>query len=185
MARLSLFLPPPAGDYSGAAGVLFGLDCLVVLVDAGCCTRNYTEYDEPRWARRRKTAFSAQLHTLEAVLGDEERIVEQTADGVHELGVSCAALLGTPVPAVTGMNLPGIACDVVARAGVPALGIETCGFETYERGASRAFKALVSRFAHASEASATRDEAAPLRVNVLGLTAQDFMGETDMQACLG
>ena len=185
MARLSLFLPPPAGDYSGAAGVLFGLDCLVVLVDAGCCTRNYTEYDEPRWARRRKTAFSAQLRTLEAVLGDEERIVEQTAEGVHELGVSCAALLGTPVPAVTGMNLPGIACDVEARAGVPALGIETCGFETYEHGASRAFKALVSRFARASEASAARDEAVPLRVNVLGLTAQDFMGEADMRACLG
>lgn len=184
MARLSLFLPPPAGDYSGAAGVLFGLDCLVVLVDAGCCTRNYTGYDEPRWARRRKTAFSAQLRTLEAVLGDEERIVEQTAEGVHELGVSCAALLGTPVPAVTGMNLPGIACDIEARAGVPALGIETCGFETYERGASRAFKALVSRFAHASEATAARDEVAPLRVNVLGLTAQDFMGEADMQACL-
>lgn len=185
MARLSLFLPPPAGDYSGAAGVLFGLDCLVVLVDAGCCTRNYTEYDEPRWARRRKTAFSAQLRTLEAVLGDEERIVEQTAEGVHELGVSCAALLGTPVPAVTGMNLPGIACDVEAQAGVPALGIETCGFETYERGASRAFKALVNRFAHASEAAMSRDEAAPLRVNVLGHTAQDFMGEADMQACLG
>lgn len=185
MARLSLFLPPPAGDYSGAAGVLFGLDCLVVLVDAGCCTRNYTEYDEPRWARRRKTAFSAQLRTLEAVLGDEERIVEQTAEGVHELGVSCAALLGTPVPAVTGMNLPGIACDVEDCAGVPALGIETCGFETYERGASRAFKALVSRFARTSEATAACDEATPLRVNVLGLTAQDFMGEDDMQACLG
>lgn len=185
MARLSLFLPPPAGDYSGAAGVLFGLDCLVVLVDAGCCTRNYTGYDEPRWARRRKTAFSAQLRTLEAVLGDEERIVEQTAEGVHELGVSCAALLGTPVPAVTGMNLPGIARDVEERAGVPALGIETCGFETYERGASRAFRALVSRFARASEATATRDETAPLRVNVLGLTAQDLIGEADMQACLG
>ena len=125
------------------------------------------------------------MRTLEAVLGDEERIVEQTADGVHELGVSCAALLGTPVPAVTGMNLPGIACDVEERAGVPVLGIETCGFETYERGASRAFKALVSRFARASEAAATRDETAPLRVNVLGLTAQDFMGEADMQACLG
>lgn len=185
MARLSLFLPPPSGDYSGAADVLFGLDCLVVLVDAGCCTRNYTEYDEPRWTRRRKTAFSAQLRTLEAVLGDEERIVEQTAEGVHELGVSCAALLGTPVPAVTGMYLPGIACDVEARAGVPVLGIETCGFESYERGASRAFKALVSRFARASEATAARDEAASLRVNVLGLTAQDFMGEADMQACLG
>lgn len=157
----------------------------MVLVDAGCCTRNYTEYDEPRWARRRKTAFSAQLRTLEAVLGDGERIVEQTADGVHELGVSCAALLGTPMPAVTCMNLPGIACDVEERAGVPALGIETCGFDAYERGASRAFKALVSRFARASEATAARDETASLRVNVLGLTAQDFMGEADMQACLG
>ena len=125
------------------------------------------------------------MRTLEAVLGDEERIIEQTAEGVHELGVSCVALLGTPVPAVTGMNLPGIACDVEERAGVPVLGIETCGFETYERGASRAFKALVSRFARASEAAATRDETAPLRVNVLGLTAQDFMGEADMQACLG
>lgn len=184
MAHLSLFLPPPAGDYSGAAGVLFGLDCLVVLVDAGCCTRNYTEYDEPRWARRRKTAFSAQLRTLEAVLGDEERIVEQTTEGVHELGVSCAALLGTPVPAVTGMNLPGIACDIEERAGVPALGVETCGFETYERGASRALAALAKRFARRPLDATAPQGTAPLRVNVLGLTAQDFMGEADMQACL-
>ena len=184
MARLSLFLPPPAGDYSGAAGVLFGLDCLVVLVDAGCCTRNYTEYDEPRWARRRKTAFSAQLRTLEAVLGDEERIVEQTAEGVRELGVSCAALLGTPVPAVTGMNLPGIACDIEERAGVPALGVETCGFETYERGASRALTALAKRFARGPLDTTAPQGTAPLRVNVLGLTAQDFMSEADMQACL-
>ena len=43
----------------------------------------------------------------------------------------------------------------------------------------------MSRFARASEATAAHDETAPLRVNVLGLTAQDFMGEDDMRACLG
>lgn len=194
MARLSLYLPPAAGDYSGAASVLFGLDCLVVLVDAGCCTRNYTEYDEPRWSRRRKTAFSAQLRTLEATLGDESRIIEQTCDMARELGVSCIALLGTPVPAVTGMDLAGIACEVEAAAGIPTIGIETSGFETYECGASKALAALVRRFAQegdgavgsASEKLGMPDE--PLRdwaprVNILGLSPQDFSCEEDMDTC--
>ncbi len=188
MARLSLYLPPAAGDYSGAASVLFGLDCLVVLVDAGCCTRNYTEYDEPRWERRRKTAFSAQLRTLEATLGDESRIIEQTADMARELGVSCIALLGTPVPAVTGMDLAGIACEVEDVAGVPTLGIETNGFETYERGASKALTALLGRFVcdaagQQANQNPARSPEAP-HVNILGLGPQDFLGEDDMNACV-
>ena len=48
MARLSVYLPPFAGDYAGTSSVLFGLDCLVVVIDAGCCTRNYTEYSPHR-----------------------------------------------------------------------------------------------------------------------------------------
>ncbi len=188
MARLSLYLPPAAGDYSGAASTLFGLDCLVVIVDAGCCTRNYTEYDEPRWARRRKTAFSAQLRTLEAALGDESRIIEQTADMACELGVSCIALLGTPVPAVTGMDLAGIACEVEDVAGVPTLGIETNGFETYERGASKALTALLGRFVcdaagQQANQNPARSPEAP-HVNILGLGPQDFLGEDDMNACV-
>ncbi len=200
MARLSLYLPPAAGDYSGAASVLFGLDCLAVLVDAGCCTRNYTEYDEPRWARRRKTTFSAQLRTLEATLGDESRLIEQTAEMARELDVSCVALLGTPVPAVTGMDLAGIACEVEAATGLPTLGVETSGFATYEQGASKALCALLGRFAQggalgeAARTGATdpgnggaHGKAArnPLHVNILGLGPQDFQCEEDMAACIG
>ncbi len=208
MARLSLYLPPAAGDYSGAASVLFGLDCLVVLVDAGCCTRNYTEYDEPRWARRRKTTFSAQLRTLEATLGDESRLIEQTADMARQLGVSCVALLGTPVPAVTGMDLAGIACEVEEATGLPTLGVETSGFETYEQGASRALAALLGRFAReGAREGAGRDATEALaetpacdsavgaemprgaqhgpHINILGLGPQDFQCEEDMAACIG
>lgn len=184
MARLSLFLPPFAGDYSGAASTLFGLDCLVILVDAGCCTRNYVEYDEPRWARRRKTAFSAQLRTLEAVMGDDRRIVDQVVDAARELGSSCVAILGTPVPAITGMDLPGIAQAVERACGVPAVGIETCGFETYEQGVARAAETLVRRFA-ASPADADACAAGRPRVGVWGLSPHDFLGTADMQAVLG
>ena len=181
MASLSLYLPPAAGDYSGAASVLFGLDCLAVLVDAGCCTRNYTEYDEPRWARRRKTTFSAQLRTLEATLGDESRLIEQTAEMARELGVSCIALLGTPVPAVTGMDLAGIACEVEAATGLPTLGVETSGFETYEQGASKALCALLGRFAQGG----ARGEAAGSRAATFGAVDAGIVGSSTCGVAAG
>ncbi|MBS5478995.1 MAG: hypothetical protein KHY83_10065, partial [Coriobacteriia bacterium] len=188
MARLSLYLPPLAGDYSGVCSTLFGLDCLVVIVDANCCTRNYVEYDEPRWARRRKTAFSAQLRTLEAVMGDDERIVSQACEAAEELTPACVAIIGSPVPAIMGMDLAGMACEVEARTGIPSLGLPTTGFETYEQGVSLALDALVARFcvgdsapsadgrADASEGGSSR-----LRVNVLGLSPHDFADEADMR----
>lgn len=147
MARLSLFLPPFAGDYSGACSVLFGMDCLAVIVDAGCCTRNYVEYDETRWLGSGKSAFSAQLRTLDALLGDDARIVEDAACLARESGAACVALVGTPVPALVGMDLQGVAAEVEAACGVPAVGVSTTGFETYESGVAKALEALLRRFA--------------------------------------
>lgn len=182
MARLSLYLPPFAGDYSGACSVLFGMDCLVVVVDAGCCTRNYVEYDETRWKGARKATFSAQLRTLDALLGDDSAIVEQAADTARDLGVSCVALIGTPVPALVGMDIDGMAREAEAASGIPAVGIATTGFETYEAGVARALEALARRFALADAVQGASDRAqaadvpAPRpRVNVLGATPHDFM----------
>lgn len=185
MARLSLFLPPFAGDYSGACSVLFGMDCLVVVVDAGCCTRNYVEYDETRWKGARKATFSAQLRTLDALLGDDSTLVEQAAQTACELGVSCTAVIGTPVPALVGMDVEGIAREVEAASGLPAVGVPTTGFETYEMGVARALEALVGRFALKGElargpgcesrSSSKRSSAGRPQVNVLGATPLDFM----------
>jgi nitrogenase molybdenum-cofactor synthesis protein NifE len=147
MAKLSMFLPPFAGDYSGAAGVLFGLNSVNVIVDASCCTHNYTSYDEPRWKSRRRATFGAQLRTLEATLGDDSRLLDQTEDAVRELGSPCVALIGSPVPALVGMDLDGMASELEMRCGVPAFGLATTGFGTYELGASAAQELLASRFA--------------------------------------
>lgn len=185
MARLSLCLPPFAGDYSGACAVLFGMDCLVVVVDAGCCTRNYVEYDETRWKGARKATFSAQLRTLDALLGDDSALVEQAAQTARDLGVSCTAVIGTPVPALVGMDLEGIAREVEAASGLPAVGVATTGFETYEVGVACALEALVGRFALEGELardpgrgdclSSVRSSTGRPQVNVLGATPLDFM----------
>lgn len=189
MAKLSMFLPPFAGDYSGAAGVLFGLNSVNIIVDASCCTHNYTGYDEPRWKSRRRATFSAQLRTLEATLGDDARLLDQTEDAMRELGSPCVALIGTPVPALVGMDLDGMASELEVRCGVPAFGIATTGFGTYELGASLAQELLAGRFAQgAPPASPPTSLPAPVhegvqrRINILGITVHDFGGEAAMKA---
>lgn len=186
MARLSLYVPPFAGDYSGVCSALFGLDCLMVLVDANCCMRNYTEYDEPRWGSRRKSTFSAQLRTLEAVLGDDERIISQVVEAAEELRPACVALVGSPVPAITGMDLAGIACEVEARCGISCLGLDATGFETYEHGVSMALAALVKRYARGGAPTGAGDGAnvgAPTGGE--GFAAGEVTASAEMPAAAG
>ena len=205
MARLSLFLPSFAADYSGVCSCLFDLDALVVVADAACCTRNYIDYDEPRWSRGKTTTLCAQLRTLDVVMGDEAKTVAKVAAAARELEPRMVALLGSPVPAITGMDFRGMAHDIEDATGVPALGFATTGFATYESGLDLAHRELAERFGSAGDgmlrgggdgrpalalpARPTADRrpegtglcglAASLErpaVNVLGLTPLDFGG---------
>lgn len=171
MAQLSVYLPPFAGDYSGAAGMLFGMDAAVVIVDASCCTRNYTGYDEPRWSSKRKSTFCAQLRTMESVLGDDTRLLSQTEDIAANLDSPCIVLLGTPVPALVGMDLAGMALDLEGRCARPVLGVSTTGFDTYELGASLVQLELLRKFC---AAGCHQDAKEASRVNILGACIQDF-----------
>lgn len=168
MNRLSIYLPPFAGDYSGVCSALFELNCLVVIDDAACCTRNYINCDEPRWSGSRKTTFSSRLRTMEAVLGDEERLISQTVDAAQQLKPDFTAIVSTPVPSIIGRDMDGIARDIEARSGIPAIGFNTTGFQYYDKGVSSAILALVKRFTAAN----ARTE--PGSVNILGLTPLDF-----------
>ena len=85
MGRLSIYIPPFAGDYSGVCSALYDFNCLIVLCDANCCTKNYIDYDEPRWSRGKTTTLCAQLRTMEVTLGDDSRILRQTAEAAQAL----------------------------------------------------------------------------------------------------
>lgn len=166
--RLSIYLPPFAGDYSGVCSAMFELNCLIVIDDAACCTRNYINCDEPRWAGSRKAAFSSRLRTIEAVLGDEERLISQTAEAARQIKPDFTVILSTPVPSIIGRDMDGIAAEIETRTGIPALGFNTTGFQYYDKGVSSAFLALVKRFAGA------KAETVSGSVNILGLTPLDF-----------
>lgn len=171
MSRFSLFLPPFAGDYSGVCSVLFDVDCLVVILDAGCCTRNYAEYDEPRWERKRKATFSAQIRTMDAIMGDEEGIIAEVLEAASALEPSCIAVVGTPVPAIVGTDVAGLAAEIEERSGIATLGFPTNGFDTYEKGVSKALSALAKRFAARVDSHAVQP-----CVNLLGSTPLDDAG---------
>lgn len=182
MAQLSVYLPSFAGDYSGAAGVLFGFDCTVIVMDASCCTRNYTGYDEPRWASTRKTTFCAQLRTMEVTLGDDSRVLDQVEQVAARGDSASVALLGTPVPALVGMDLEGMALDLESRCGRPVVGISTTGFDTYEVGASLAQLQLLRKFCIQRTQRTQQEPTSASRVNILGACIQDFGSQAALDA---
>lgn len=167
MKNLSIWLPPFSGDYSGACSALFDYNALIILNDAACCTRNYVEYEEPRWVRSKKTTFSAQLRTVDVVLGNDARIIDQAEEIAKQLQPDFVVMLGSPVPAVIGMDTTGMAYELEERIGIPCIGLNTTGFAGYHVGASMAFKALMQRFGK-------RGASIPGGINLLGLTPLDF-----------
>lgn len=179
MARLSLYLPSFAADYSGVCSCLFDLDFLVVINDAACCTRNYIDYDEPRWSRDKATALCAKLRTMDVVMGDEAKTLAKVKAAAREMRPCGIALLGSPVPAITGMDMDGMAREVEDATGIPSLGFPTTGFSTYERGVGLALRGLREKFGGtegfgASAPASGGAQAGRPVVDVLGLTPLDF-----------
>ncbi|CDX04020.1 Nitrogenase molybdenum-iron protein, alpha and beta chains [Desulfitobacterium sp. LBE] len=168
MERLAVYLPPFASDYSGVCSALYELNCLIIIDDASCCTRNYVTYDEPRWTESTRSTFGSNLRTIEAVLGDEERLISQTIEAAEKLKPEFIALLGSPVPAIIGRDMKGIAREIEARSGFAALGFDTTGFSYYNKGISAAHLQLLQRFAVPGIPTAAG------HVNILGLTPLDF-----------
>lgn len=167
MKKLCVKLPPFSPDYSGVCSALFDLNCIVVLHDASGCTGNYTGYDEPRWYGSRAAVFCSGLRELDAVLGDDEKMIQKTLAAAESLKPDLIALVGSPVPMVIGADMTGIAADIEQRAGIPCMGFDTTGTKYYTGGVSQAIIALAKRFIHPPARKR------PLGVNILGLTPLD------------
>ena len=167
MQNLSIYLPPFAGDYSGACSVLYDLNCLVVLCDAACCTRNYINYEEPRWSPDERTTFCARLRTIQVVTGDDSRIITQSIEAAQSSGAEFIVLLGSPVPALTGMDMAGMAHKIEHDSGIPAAGLNTTGFADYTAGISQALLAVYKKFVKPAKEKVEKG------INILGATPID------------
>ena len=147
MRGLRKYLTPFAPDQSGAVSVLYELDGIVVICDAGGCTGNICGFDEPRWHERRSAVFSAGLRDMDAILGRDDKLVGELADAAAKIDARFAAIVGTPVPSVIGTDYRALRRMAERRGTLPVITIDTTGMELYDVGAEKAYRALFDRFA--------------------------------------
>lgn len=167
MAVLSIYLSPFAPDYSGVSSVLFDLKTVTAMHDASGCTGNYTGYDEPRWYGSKSPIFCSGLREIDAILGDDEKLIKKMIHAADDLKPDVMALVGSPVPMVIGSDLTGIAAELEERTGIPSLGFDTTGTAYYDKGVAMATIALLKKFTPALDT-------VPGTVNIVGASPLDF-----------
>lgn len=168
MRGLRKYLTPFAPDQSGAVSVLFELGGIVVVCDAGGCTGNICGFDEPRWSGTRSAVFSAGLRDMDAILGRDDKLVDELVDASNKIEARFAAIVGTPVPAVIGTDYRALRRMSERRGSLPTITVDATGTHLYDSGASKAYVALFDRFA--TDAL----PAEPGRVGVLGANPLDL-----------
>lgn len=167
MAVLSVYLSPFAPDYSGVSTVLFDLNTVTAMHDASGCTGNYTGYDEPRWYGSKAPIYCSGLREIDAILGDDEKLIRKMMAAAEDLQPDLMALVGSPVPMVIGSDLVGVAEELQARTGIPSLGFDTTGTAYYDKGVAMATIALLKKFTK-------KKEIVPGTVNLTGANPLDF-----------
>jgi nitrogenase molybdenum-cofactor synthesis protein NifE len=167
MESLFKILPPFAPDYSGVCSALFELGGILVVHDGGGCTGNFTGYDEPRWYGSTGAVFSSGLREIDAVVGDDAKLLRKLENAVHDLGGRFIAIIGSPAPMVIGTDYEALARLLSQKLKLPVLTFDTNGLGYYDAGASRAFLELARRFV---KPAASRIEAG---VNIIGAIPLD------------
>ncbi len=168
MHKLTVKLPPFSPDYSGVCSALFELGGLLLIHDASGCTGNYTGYDEPRWYGSDSKVFCTALREIDAVLGNDDKLIEKVLEAAEALSPGFIGLMGSPVPTVIGADLQGIATEIESRSGIPSFGFSTTGLQLYDWGVSEALLALSRRFLRPC---GTKKRGT---INLLGVTPLDF-----------
>ena len=169
MKQTSRIISTYSADVFGVCSALFELGGMTVMHDASGCNSTYTTHDEPRWYDMNSMVYISALSEMEAIMGDDEKLVGDIAAAAEALHPRFIAVAGTPIPAMTGFDFEAVADLIEQRTGIPAFGFSTTGMHTYVQGASMALEAVARRFADRN-VQKTED----ITVNILGLTPLDF-----------
>ncbi|MCR4821545.1 MAG: oxidoreductase, partial [Treponema sp.] len=170
MSKLCIMLPPLAPDYSGAASALFELGGMIVIHDASGCTGNYTSYDEPRWLGSAVSVYCSGLRHMDAILGNDNLLVDRIKEAAKSIKPNFIALLGSPVPMVIGTDFEGLATEIEYETGIPAIGLSTRGLAYYGKGVNEAIIALMKKVCPKKVEEGERRDG----INLLGVTPLDF-----------
>ena len=161
-----------SADVMGVCSALFELGGMTVMHDASGCNSTYTTHDEPRWYDMDSMVYISGISEMEAIMGDDEKLIGDIADAAAELRPAFIAIAGTPIPTMTGFDFEAVAEVIEQRTGIPCFGFPTTGMNTYIHGVSMALAGIAGRFV--DEPPADKERSDKLKVNILGLTPLDF-----------
>ena len=169
MKQTARIISTYTSDTSGVASALFELGGMTVIHDASGCNSTYNTHDEPRWYDTDSLVFVSAMTEMDAILGDDEKLIGDITAAAQQLHPRFVAICGTPIPMLIGTDFTAVAAAVEARTGIPARGLATNGMHTYVSGAGMALAAIASRLTDRSAQCTNRRS-----VNLLGLTPLDF-----------
>ncbi|MBO4928682.1 MAG: oxidoreductase [Clostridiales bacterium] len=169
MNQTSKILSTYSADAFGVASALFELGGMVIIHDASGCNSTYTTHDEPRWYDMDSMLFVSAISEIEAIMGDDEKLIFDIVTEAKRFHPKFIAIAGTPIPAMTGFDSESVAARIEKETGIPSFGFPTTGMKTYISGADMALSSIARRFAR-KDFRPGRDH----RVNILGCTPLDF-----------
>ena len=183
MKQTARIISTYSADVMGVCSALFELGGMTVMHDASGCNSTYTTHDEPRWYDMDSMVYISGISEMEAIMGDDEKLIGDICDAAEELHPKFIAIAGTPIPTMTGFDFEAVAEVIEKRTGIPTFGFPTTGMNTYVHGASMALEGIVTRLIDDPsdkwiedklEEVDKSDEEVPFRVNILGLTPLDY-----------
>ena len=170
MKQTARIISTYSADVMGVCSALFELGGMTVMHDASGCNSTYTTHDEPRWYDMDSMVYISGISEMEAIMGDDEKLISDIVDAAAVLKPAFIAIAGTPIPTMTGFDFEAVAAVIEQRSGIPSFGFPTTGMNTYIHGASMAFAGIAERFVD----DPAEKESSGIKVNVLGLTPLDF-----------
>ena len=114
MKQISGLLPTYSSDEFGICSALYELGGLVVMHDASGCNSTYTTHDEPRWYDMDSMIYVSAISEIEAIMGDDGKLMDDISEVAQELHPAFIAVVGAPIPYMTGTDFPGIAMALQA-----------------------------------------------------------------------
>ena len=110
MKQTARIISTYSADVMGVCSALFELGGMTVMHDASGCNSTYTTHDEPRWYDMDSMVFISGLSEIEAIMGDDEKLIGDICDAASELHPEFIAIAGSPISAMTGFDYEDINC---------------------------------------------------------------------------
>lgn len=168
MKQIQTFTSTYTADVSGVPSALYELSGMVVMHDASGCNSTYNTHDEPRYYDSKSMVYITGLTEMEAIMGDDQKMVDDIVKAAKKLKPKFIAIAGTPIPMITGCDIEANAKVIETLTSIPTLGINTNGMHSYVEGAGDALLAYAKRFVKKSVKKKKNS------INILGATPIDF-----------